>query len=498
MHGPASAIRRELPGNWPAVDWPTINWPLVICGYFAAQVIWRRLLGAGLALDEAEILLWSRHLAWGYGPQPPLYSWLQWAFLQIAPDRLLALSLLKNLLLAATYLAVWRLLRSAYPDRIAGPAALALFLVPQISWDSQRDLTHSVLATALAATAALVFWTRVLPGRPGGWALLGLVTGLGLLAKPNFLVVPAALILAALSLAGLRARVRPGGPLLTAAIAGAIVAYPLRWAIEHPDVAFASTHKLEMAAGLGPAPAVAGLLAFASALVDVLFVTGIVIGAILLIRRRRGGLASVPWSEFERFVLRTVLIGVVLAAAGVLASGTTNVRSIWLHPVVCLAAPLAAARLLLATGPGGSRALLRTLAVLAGVVFAGLALNIRYGDPGNPALNRAPVAGIADLLAERFPATDLIVAEPSWLAGSLIYRRPDLAVVSSGEPGDPPPPGSSIIAVWWDGDWRERISTSLAARWDAPVAVTEPDRLSLPFQLQPEEPFDVDAARIRR
>lgn len=480
-----------------STDWPSINWPLVICGYFVAQVVWRRLLGAGLALDEAEILLWSRHLAWGYGPQPPLYSWLQWIFLQIVPDGLLALSLLKNLLLATTYLMVWRLLRKAFPDRIAGPAALALFLVPQISWDSQRDLTHSVLATALTAAVVLVFWSRVLPGRTAGWALFGVVTGLGLLAKPNFLIVPVALVLAATTMAELRNRISPGGPLLAAAIAALMIALPLRWALEHPEIAFASTHKLELATRFGAAAVVAGLSNVTSALADVLFVTAIVVGAIFVLRRR-AGLASAPWTTLERLILRTVIIGIALATAAVLVSGTTNVRSIWLHPVVCLTAPLAAVRLLVATGSAGSRALLRTIAVLAIAVFAGLALNIRYGDPGNPALNRAPIAEIADLIEQRFPAADLIVAEPSWLAGSLIYRRPDLPVVSSTDPGDRQPPDARVLALWWDGDWRERISTSLTKQWDTPVAVSEPDRLSLPFHLQPAEPFDVDAARITR
>lgn len=476
--------------------WPALDWPLVICGYFAAMAVWRRLLGAGLALDDAEILLWSRHLAWGYGPQPPLYSWLQWAFLQVVPDPLLALALLKNGLLAATYLAVWRLLRTAHPDHVAGPAALALFLVPQVSWDSQRELTHSVLATALVAGTALAFWTRALPGRPGGWALLGLVTGLGLLAKPNFVIVPAALVLAAATLAGQRRRIAPAGVLLAAVVAALVVAMPLRWALAHPELAFASARKLQTAGGVGAAAAASGLTELARALLRVLVLPAVVLGTIRFLHR--GKAVAAPWTDLDRLLLRAVAIGAVLATAGVLLSGTANVRPIWLMPVVVLAAPVAAARLLAVTGPAGARALLRTLAVLALVVFVALGVRIRYGEPGNPALNRAPVAEIAEMVAARFPGAERIVAAPAWLAGSLVYLRPDLPVVSPETPGPPPAAGARVIAVWWDGDKRDGIVAGLARSWSTPVALSAPVRLTLPFPLQPDEPFDVDAAEVRR
>ncbi len=46
-------------------------------GYFLCHIGLRLLAGGALGLDEAEILLDARYLAWGYGPQFPLYAWLQ-------------------------------------------------------------------------------------------------------------------------------------------------------------------------------------------------------------------------------------------------------------------------------------------------------------------------------------------------------------------------------------------------------------------------------------
>ncbi|HVG49422.1 MAG TPA: hypothetical protein VM899_14965, partial [Rubellimicrobium sp.] len=68
---------------------------LAVLAYVAFQVVLRLIIGRSLELDEAEAFYQSRHLAWGYGPQPPLYFWLQWALFQVFGPGLLALALLK-------------------------------------------------------------------------------------------------------------------------------------------------------------------------------------------------------------------------------------------------------------------------------------------------------------------------------------------------------------------------------------------------------------------
>ena len=42
-------------------------WPLAFVGYFLFQAVWRRATGGALGLDEAQIILDGRRLAWGYG-----------------------------------------------------------------------------------------------------------------------------------------------------------------------------------------------------------------------------------------------------------------------------------------------------------------------------------------------------------------------------------------------------------------------------------------------
>ena len=61
-----------------------------------------------LELDEAEQALWSQTLAWGYGGQPPLYTWLQAGWFALLGPGVLALSSLKFMLLGLTLVLVWR------------------------------------------------------------------------------------------------------------------------------------------------------------------------------------------------------------------------------------------------------------------------------------------------------------------------------------------------------------------------------------------------------
>ena len=400
-------------------------WPLVFVGYFLFQAVWRRATGGALGLDEAQIILDGQGLAWGYGAQPPLYGWLQWGFLRLMPDPILAMALLKNALLASTFLLVYRLLRSAHPPRVAGLAAASMMLLPQIAWESQRALTHSVLCTTLAAAAALVFWTRVLPGRPGADLLFGLAVGLGMLAKANFVFVPVALVLAAASLPELRRGLRPAGM----AVAGrwrrrsasgrrsgrSGTPSRLRLDLQAPagSGALGGGGRRARAAGAGGrgrrVPGVAGGGA----------------GDFALALRPAGGAGG--GAVLERFLLRTVVVGLVLAAAAVLVTGSTTTKDRWLQPVLYLAAPVATLWLLPRMREAGGRWLGRAVAALAVLAAAALPVALVTGTPGEVARGGAPVAG-SRRASRSGPEPGRIVVDPEWLAGNFHYLHPEWPV----------------------------------------------------------------------
>src|SRR5262249_13183646 len=85
-------------------------------------------------------------------------------------------------------------------------AALSPLLIPAIAWNSVNYLTHTLLLCALClATVCCVLRLsqarRLCYGRRGwgGYALLGVCVGMGVLSKYNYAVFAAALLLAALA-----------------------------------------------------------------------------------------------------------------------------------------------------------------------------------------------------------------------------------------------------------------------------------------------------------
>ncbi len=125
----------------------------------------------------------------------------------------------------------------------AGVAVLALGLLPQVLWEAQRALTHSVLVFACAVWFVVALHRMV---TRGGWpevVILGVVTGLGIIAKYNFVLMPVGFCLAvAVSRAG--RRVDWGRVAIAMGIAVAIVAPVAIWAVTNRDVAGGSLHKL--------------------------------------------------------------------------------------------------------------------------------------------------------------------------------------------------------------------------------------------------------------
>src|ERR1700749_157064 len=72
--------------------------------YFTLQIILRVCISSSLDLDESEQLVLTQKLSWGYGSQPPLYTWIQFGFFRMFGISVFGLSFLKNILLFCTYL----------------------------------------------------------------------------------------------------------------------------------------------------------------------------------------------------------------------------------------------------------------------------------------------------------------------------------------------------------------------------------------------------------
>ncbi len=175
--------------------------------YFLLHVLVRHHVSGALDYDESEQAFLSQYLQMGYNSQPPLYTWLQRGVFDLFGYAVLSLALLKNLFIWLTYLLVFFAVRHATGQPILGMiASLGMLAIPQVAWESHRDLSHTV---ATMFVTSLLFYCVVRMGkqsqRSSWWyVLLGVSVGLGGLFKYNFAFVVVAILAAAISLPSFR------------------------------------------------------------------------------------------------------------------------------------------------------------------------------------------------------------------------------------------------------------------------------------------------------
>lgn len=397
-------------------------WLWLFCGYFLLHVVVRLATGGALGLDEAEILLDARELQWGYGPQLPLYAWLQWAVFQITGPSILGLSLLKNGLLLATVVTLYMTIRTRQNPVVAGVSVLSLLMLYQFSWEAQRALTHTVLANLCSALSFAVIWGMIRNPTTKGYVLLGVVMAAGGLSKYNYAIALLAMFLAALSARETRRPFLSVRLLLSAAIAAALIAAPMVWILNHSALAFDSARKLDMSSD-GPtySAALRGAAELSMAALGFVALLSLIMSILWLIYRRQGapGVAD----DLLRFMLRTVFWALVLMALIVIISGSTNIKDRWLQPILIFAGPAIMLWLLPKIGRAGTRRFCQISGGLAVLIVVAM---LHHNLAGN-AKRAAPFAALTPQILDQSPPDIAIVAH-NWLAGNMAYLAPDRSI----------------------------------------------------------------------
>ncbi len=407
------------------------GWWLLLL-YFGLHVLGRWLVSPALELDEAEQALWTQQLQWGYGAQPPLYTWLQWAVFHLLGVSVLSLALLKNTLLALAYVAVYLAGRTLLPTGLAALAAASMLLLPQIGWEASRDLTHSVLLTTLAAATLAVVMALLRRPRPALYLLAGLLVGLGLLSKYSYAGFAAVLMLALLTGRDTRALLWNRWALAGAVLAVLVVLPHALWLLQHWSLATEATaDKLTSAVPLGRG---AGLLRGAGSLVLALAAFG---GLWALAMARlfgrdawRPGPAPVAAWDVRAFWRRYFVALGALFLAMLVFGEVTRFKDRWMMPFLFLL-PLA----FFSCAPGLARhaalpRLRRSLAVLAVAVLVLLTARVPYHAlRERPDELNQPVHELAQALRARgYTGQGAIVASDRTLGGSLRLQFPQARV----------------------------------------------------------------------
>ncbi len=450
--------------------------------YFAAQLILRVLTAEGVELDEAEQLLWTQDLRLGYGPQPPLYTWVQWVFFQAFGASIFALALMKNLLLLGTYTCTWLAARRLVAPPLAALSSASMLLLMQIVWESQRDLTHSVLVTTSAAATLALLVELLRRPRTGLYLLLGMTVACGLLAKYSFALFIAAFGGALLLTPGTRRVLLDRRLLLSVAVVLLLVTPHALWVIDHLGEAVSSTAgKLSADRARGAGQIARGMLSLAgiwpSFLSPLWVVLALFFGRGLSAQSQ--GRDPVVCGLFARYLLLLV----ALLAATVLIGGASHFNDRWLQPLMFFA-PL----MFFVGWPGLLRHprlhwLAWAAAAMALLTLTLLSLRPWYdGRRGHVGDLNMPVQGIARAVRDAGIEPATIVSSNKHLAGSLRLAFPSARIIHSSANSQVLPAGPVLLlgsAAGFDAlraqqpGWTDAPATTIEvpyahARADAP------------------------------
>jgi hypothetical protein len=326
----------------------------------------------------------------------------------------------------------------------ATAAAVSLLFVPQIAWESQRDLTQSVLATLMSMATFYVFLRLSELRRLFWYALFGLCAAMGMLSKYNYLVFFAGLIAAAVSLKSLRAIILNWKMLAALALIVALTSPHWLWVKNHPDVAFATSQKLHIESGR------ASLSAFLTGITDLVGSIGThvsaLLGVCLLVCRKRltPPAASTANPLHVQLLERSFIFILALLILAIACLHVTNVKDRWFSPVlICLPIYLAAkltprlnlARFRVLIGMGLAVMLAVSILLPGRIWFAG-----RWCKPSQ--LN-APFDRMASQIRPSISADTILIADSSWVGGNLRLSFPNHFIASERWP---------LGHFWQDGD----------------------------------------------
>ncbi len=313
----------------------SLKFIFLIFGYFSLHIILRVILSDSLDYDEAEQALLAQWLRAGYTEQPPLYTWIQYFLFQVFGKTVFAVSLLKNTLLFLTYLFLYfsaeKLLKNT---RAAVLSASSLFLIPQIAWESQRDMTHTTLV--VFASSALL-WTvfRLLDDKSFlNYTLFGLFCGIGILAKGNFFIFLWILFLTLSTFSSGRQLFYSRMILTSLAVTIAMAACYFLWMFNNQEIVFSATHKFKQAVELYY---IKGVQSFVKN--TLLFLTPLWLVYLVIFPQGYNTTGGRHTGFAKRFMSRYGLIFIITLLAVIALFKVSYVKDRWMQPML-FAVPL--------------------------------------------------------------------------------------------------------------------------------------------------------------
>lgn len=329
----------------PRLEWqqalysrPWIGLLLLSLAHIASRV----LISSGMKWDEAEQILWAQNLSLGYGPQPPLYSWIQWAVCQLLGPSVLALAVLKHALIALTYCCAWLAGRQLFNEKGAWWVAASLLLMPPFGWDSLRDQTHTVMVTAMTMGLWWAVLRQVQRPQAVNFVLIGIFCSLGMLSKYSYAMLLAALFVAAMSVPHVRSALFSQGWWLAPLTGLLLLAPHAYWLASHWGMATTETvQKMSISSEVSHLKGLGNLSKALLSTLGLWLLSVALSYRSLLWRSSPESPASVPSRTWALPLFQRYLLIIILSLLGmVLAADVTDFKQRWILPLTaCL--PLA-------------------------------------------------------------------------------------------------------------------------------------------------------------
>jgi len=439
-----------------------LKFTFLLSGYFSLHILLRVLVSDSLDYDEAEQALLGQWLLPGYTEQPPLYTWVQYFLFELFGKNVFAVSLLKNVLLFLSYLFVYlsagRLLKDT---RAAILATTSLLLIPQIAWESQRDMTHTTLVV-FAATAVLWLAVKLVENRTFfGYCLLGIFCGIGVLAKANFFLFLAILFLTLLTFPEGRKLLFSRIIFISLALTLAMSAYYFIWMFNNQEIVFSATHKFKQTVETYSAD---GVRSFFTA--TFLFLTPLWLFYLLIFPKGYLRYASNQTGFSRLFMIRYGIIFVLILLFIVVVFKVSYVKDRWLQPL------LFAAPLIFFTGFDATeitekkyRQFLMVGIIAAISVYSAFTLRV-VAAPLIQNYSRLsyPFTALADKIRGTGFSGGLIISDNRFLAGNMHFQFPNSRALIPDYNFEQLPysPALTEAVVIWKADIVPHIPPSLA------------------------------------
>ena len=428
-------------------------WLVLLAAYFALAALGRILVSNSAERDEAEQLVLGQSWEWGYGAHLPLYTWLQKLVFAVLGTNIPALALFKASLLFSEFALVFLCVKQATVNARSGLfAMLTMFLIPQFLWESQRDLSHTILAKTMTLATLYLFQRLLADNSIVKYVLLGICAGAGLLSKFNYGVFLIALMLAALTIPQGRVALLNVRLLLSIAIIALALCFPVMWMLTHRAEVMSDSYKLFVSDNHSRLAAWGqGLLSLVGA--AVVFLAPMLLFTVPLFWHAiRTPEPITENSIFPKLIGRTVLIGLGLCVLMVICfQAQFKVR--WMQPLLVLA-PVYVGLL------ANSRLTTTKMRWVMGFAVAA-ALTVLVILPTSPLIaavvNRptrlnSPYAILTDELKKRGCNPEVIAADSHLTAGNMLLFFPR----------------SRVLCPEWDL-YQVRTNANWLVVWDATV-----------------------------